>query len=59
MSQAVNTKPMSFSAACKDYFGVKPGQTALDFMKEVKALSADDKVEISAGLKALGYEITT
>ena len=54
MSQA---KPMSFTAACKDFFGVKPGQTALDFMKEVKALTEADKAEIKAGLEANGYQI--
>ncbi len=41
------SKPMSFTAACKDFFGVKPGQTAMDFMKEVKQLTDDDKAEIT------------
>lgn len=55
------TKPaQSFVAAAKDFFGPRfPGQTALDFMKEVKALSEDDKAEIKDGLTKLGYNITT
>lgn len=59
MSQAA--KPaQSFVAAAKDFFGPRfPGQTALDFMKEVKALSEDDKAEIKDGLTKLGYNITT
>ena len=57
MSQA--TKPaQSFVAAAKDFFGPRfPGQTALDFMKEVKALTEADKAEIKAGLEANGYQI--
>ena len=30
------TKQMSFMAACKDYFGTHPGQTALQFAQEIK-----------------------
>lgn len=53
-----NTKTMSFVAACKDFFGTKDGQTPLQFMKEVKELTPDDRVEITEGLTKSGYEIT-
>lgn len=45
--------------AAKDYFGLKPGGegTASEFMKEWKALSDADKVEITDGLRKLGYDI--
>lgn len=50
-------KQMTFMQACKDFFGVKPGQTPMDFLKEIKALTESDKQEISECLKANGYEI--
>lgn len=50
-------KQMTFMAACKDYFGLKHGQTALDFGREIKALSEADKAEIKAGLEQNGYQI--
>ncbi len=53
----MDTKRMTFMAACKDFFGLKSGQTALDFGKEIKALTDSDKAEIKAGLEKHGYEI--
>lgn len=53
----METKKMTFMAACRDYFGMLPGQTSLDFGKEIKALTTDDRAEIKAGLEKLGYEI--
>lgn len=53
----METKRMTFMAACKDYFGLRPGQTALDFGKEIKLLTDADKAEIRAGLEKNGYEI--
>lgn len=53
----MDTKRMTFMAACKDFFGLKHGQTALDFGKEIKALTDADKAEIKAGLEQSGYEI--
>jgi len=48
---------MTFMQACKDYFGLLPGTTAVDFAKEVKQLTPADRVEITAGLVQNGYEI--
>lgn len=51
------SKKLTFMAACRDYFGLMPGQTAMDFGKELKQLSDADRAEIKAGLEANGYEI--
>ena len=50
-------KEMTLLAACKDFFGLKDGQLALDFGKEYKLLTDADKKEISAGLEKNGYKI--
>jgi hypothetical protein len=51
------SKELSFMAACRDFFGLKEGQTALQFGQEIKQLTADDRKEIAAGLTAMGYKI--
>jgi hypothetical protein len=33
----------------KDFFGVREGDTAKDFMQEIKALSADERLELAQG----------
>jgi hypothetical protein len=48
---------MTFMQACKDYFGLLPGTSNMDFAKEVKALTPADRAEITAGLEKNGYEI--
>lgn len=53
----MSAKKMTLMAACRDYFGMKQGQTAVDFGKEYKALSEADRNEIKAGLEQQGYEI--
>lgn len=53
----MEVKKLTFMGACKDFFGLKEGQTALQFGQEIKALTEDDKKEIKAGLEANGYEI--
>lgn len=50
-------KKMTFMAACKDFFGLHPGQTGLQFGQEIKALTADDRAEITKGLEHSGYQI--
>lgn len=50
-------KKLTFLQAAKDFFGLKEGQTALDFAKETRQLSDADKAEITAGLEQNGYEI--
>lgn len=34
---------VTFTKACMDYFGRKPGQGALEFGAELKALDANDR----------------
>lgn len=41
----------SFMSACRDFFGQKPGQSPIEFGKEVQKLSPKDKVEIAEGLR--------
>jgi hypothetical protein len=50
-------KKLTFMAACRDFFGLKDGQTAMEFGKELKQLTDKDREEIKAGLAAIGYEI--
>lgn len=53
-------KTMTLTQAIRDYFGPRPGveNTTGNFMKEFKALTAQDKDEIRAGLIATGlYKI--
>lgn len=53
----METKQMSFLAAAKDFFGLKPQQTAIQFLQETKALTEADKVEIKEGPVKQGYSI--
>ena len=50
-------KVMSFTAACKDYFGYKQGQTLGEFMTEVKELSQDDRAYFTKLFPSVGIEI--
>lgn len=42
---------MSFMAACMQYFGVREGQTKLQFGQEVKALTPQDRADMIPGLE--------
>ena len=33
----------------KDFFGMRDGDTAKDFMQEIKALSAEERLELAQG----------
>jgi hypothetical protein len=44
----------SFVKAMKDYFGLLPGQTVLQFGAELKALSFEEKCEFANGLRGVG-----
>ena len=46
----------SFTDACKEFFGYKPGQTLTEFGAELKALSHEEKLDIAAGLRAVGVD---
>jgi hypothetical protein len=49
---------ISFMSACVRFFGVREGQTKLQFGKEVQALTPADRIELTPGLeKELGVKI--
>ena len=48
---------MSLTAALKDYFGYKPGETLGDFMTEIKALTPEDKEYFKREFVKVGYQI--
>ncbi|MGH6672971.1 MAG: hypothetical protein ACRECV_13495 [Xanthobacteraceae bacterium] len=50
-------KQMTFVAAMRDYFGLKPGQTPADFLREMKELGEEDKTSFKTELSNVGYEI--
>ncbi len=45
---------MAFSAAMKHFFGLKPGQSIMEFGAELKQLTFDDKMEFAKMLRAQG-----
>ena len=47
-------KKKSFTAAMKEYFGLQPGQSIMDFGKEVAKLSYEEKVEFCEMLRSIG-----
>lgn len=51
------TKSGSFIAACKDYFGLLPDESSMQFAQEVKQLTDIDRAEIKEGLCKEGYAI--
>ena len=51
-------KEMTILGAAIDFFGLKEGQSRMDFAKiEWKALTDEDKADIKAGLEMNGYKI--
>jgi len=50
-------KELSFIAACKDYFGYKPGQTLGDFMNEIRLLTDEDKAQLRVEFLKVGYTV--
>lgn len=49
---------ISFMSACVRFFGQKEGQTKLQLGQEVKALTPQDRIDMTPGLaKELGVEI--
>lgn len=41
-------KDLTPTAAIRDYFGQKPGQSLKEFVEEIKALSPEDKHELAS-----------
>ena len=40
-------REMTFVMAMRDFFGLKPGQTLVGFVEEIKALNDADRVEFT------------
>ena len=51
--------PKSFAGACREFFGMQPGQKIADFGAELKSLTHEDKVELAEGMRAsTGWNIS-
>lgn len=51
-------EPTSLIVACIEFFGLRSGQSRMDFMRdEYRKLTPEDQQEIKAGLEAQGYSI--
>lgn len=53
----MSVKKMSFVACMKDYFGLRSGQTSVEFMQEIKSLQGPDREFFKTHLPTVGYEI--
>jgi len=47
---------VGFVKAMKDYFGVLPGQSVIQFGRELKALSYEEKLDFAKGLRSIGID---
>jgi hypothetical protein len=45
---------IGFVKAMKDYFGLLPGQTILQFGAELRVFSYEDKLDCANGLRSIG-----
>ncbi len=48
--------PKPFITACKDFFGLLPGQSPVQFGKELLAMSAEFKKEVFDHLSKIGVD---
>jgi hypothetical protein len=48
---------VSFTKAVLDYFGKKPGQTAMELQAELKALTPDDRAYFRREFLKVGIEV--
>jgi hypothetical protein len=49
---------IKFVEACRKFFGLKDGQSPMDFLKEIKQLTPVDRAEIAAGIgKQMGCAV--
>lgn len=49
--------PVSFTKACVEYFGKKPGQTLPEFQQELKALTNADRDYFRVEFAKIGIEV--
>lgn len=50
------SQKMTFTAACRQFFGFLPGQGLSQFAAELKALTHEDKQQLAAGLREVGLD---
>ena len=43
--------PKSFAGACREFFGMHPGQKIAEFGAELKSLTHADKMELAEGMR--------
>jgi hypothetical protein len=58
MNEQQDLKPMTFVAACREFFGKLPHQTLQDFAAELKQLTPDDKAELVILFRNVGIDAT-
>lgn len=51
------TGKVGFVKACRDFFGLKPGETLAEFAAELKALTDKDKQDLVAEFKRIGWDV--
>lgn len=51
------TKQSTFMAACREFFGQREGQSAMQFGQELMKLTREDKIEIREGFVKLGMNV--
>lgn len=51
-------KHVSFIHACREFFGMLPGQTLQQFAAEIKQLTPDDKQELIKLFRQVGLDAT-
>jgi len=49
-------KQVTFIMACRDFFGMKQGQTLQEFATEVKQLTPEDRKDMIEMFKTVGYD---
>lgn len=54
----VELKAMSFVAACKTFFGLKPNQTLVEFVKEIKEFTEKDRADMVQMFRTVGIDAT-
>ena len=51
-------KNCTFIMACREFFGMLPGQTLQEFAKEVRELTTDEKKYFIELFRTVGYDAT-
>lgn len=51
-------KHVTFIMACREFFGLLPGQTLQDFAKEIRALSEAERANFIEMFRSVGFDAT-